>query len=104
MFGGILEYGLFGFENLNEIYSRVSKATRYYSLLFSEPNKSKIWVATVQSGYDDRFCTGRVGLLKERENGMYYWSTFEAAIESDPDMIFVITWNEWREHSHIEPS
>ncbi|MBC7194961.1 MAG: hypothetical protein H5U37_04825, partial [Caldisericia bacterium] len=34
----------------------------------------------------------------------YYWNTFETAIESDPDWIFITTWNEWWEHTYIEPS
>ena len=28
----------------------------------------------------------------------------EAALQSDPDWIFITTWNEWWEHTHIEPS
>ncbi|MGB3905510.1 MAG: glycoside hydrolase family 99-like domain-containing protein [Anaerolineae bacterium] len=28
----------------------------------------------------------------------------EAALHSDPDWIFITTWNEWWEHTYIEPS
>ncbi|MDI6860912.1 MAG: endo-1,3-alpha-glucanase family glycosylhydrolase [Caldisericia bacterium] len=104
VFDGIHEYGIFGFKDLNEVYKTVSSYTRYFSLLSDEPNKSKIWVATVQPGYDDRLIPGRIGYVKDRENGWCYWNTFEAAIESDPDLIFITTWNEWWEHTYIEPS
>lgn len=104
VFDGIHEYGIFGFANLREVYKSVSSSTRFYSLLSDKPERSKIWVATVQPGYDDRLIPGRIGFVKDRENGWYYWSTFEAAIESDPDWIFITTWNEWWEHTYIEPS
>ncbi len=28
----------------------------------------------------------------------------EAALHSDPDWIFITTWNDWWEHTHSEPS
>ena len=37
-------------------------------------------------------------------DGEFYRSTFEAALQSDPDWIFITTWNEWWEHTYIEPS
>jgi len=37
-------------------------------------------------------------------DGEFYRSTFEAALESDPDWIFITSWNEWWEHTYIEPS
>jgi hypothetical protein len=37
-------------------------------------------------------------------DGEFYRSTFEAALQSDPDWIFITTWNEWWEHTHIERS
>ncbi len=57
----------------------------------------------VQPGYDERLIPGRQGLFKEREGGAYYRATFEAALQSEPDWIFITSWNEWWEHTHIEP-
>ena len=39
-----------------------------------------------------------------RSDGAFYRSTWEAALASDPDWVFITMWNEWWEHTHIEPS
>jgi hypothetical protein len=43
-------------------------------------------------------------LVKQRDGGTFYRYTFEAALQSDPDWIFITSWNEWWENTHIEPS
>jgi hypothetical protein len=102
VFDGLHDYGIFTYPNLEETYRSTARAIRYYSLLSEQP-ASKIWAATVQPGYDDQLLPGRDGLVQERLNGDYYRSTWETAIASDPDWIFITTWNEWWEHTHIEP-
>lgn len=103
VFDGIHEYGVFTIPNLAEVFQNTARATRYYSLLSDVP-ETKIFVASVQPGYDERLIPGRAGLFQDRENGQFYRSTFEAALQSEPDWIFITTWNEWWEHTHIEPS
>lgn len=103
VFDGIHEYGVFTIPNLAQAALATGRATRYYSLLADQP-VTKIWVATVQPGYDERLIPGRVGLFKEREDGAYYRATFDAALQSEPDWIFITSWNEWWEHTYIEPS
>lgn len=103
VFDGLHEYGIFNIPNLVATLASTGRATRYYSLL-EDGGAAKIWAATVQPGYDDRLIPGREGLLQERQNGDFYRSTFEAAIASQPDWIFITTWNEWWEHTYIEPS
>jgi hypothetical protein len=88
---------------LLQTMAAAGRATRYYPLLADTPTP-KIWAATVQPGYDDRLIPGRRGLFQDRQNGSVYRSTFEAALASDPDWIFITTWNEWWEHTYIEPS
>jgi len=102
VFDGLHDYGIFTYPNLKQTYQTTARAIRYYSLLSDRPI-SKIWVATVQPGYDDRLLPGRQGNLQERLNGDFYCSTWEAAIQSDPDWIFITSWNEWWEHTYIEP-
>jgi hypothetical protein len=103
VFDGVHEYGIFTIPNLAEVYQSTARATRYYSLLFEQPTL-KFFAAAVQPGYDDRLIPGREGLFQDRQDGEYYRTTFEAALQSDPDWIFITTWNEWWEHTHIEPS
>jgi len=103
VFDGYHEYGIFGFPDLGATMAGAGRTARHYSLL--DPLHShKIWAATVQPGYDDRTIPGREGFYQERENGAFYRHTWEAALASDPDWIFITTWNEWWEHTHIEPS
>ena len=103
VFDGLHEYGVFLIPDLAQTFVSTGGATRYYPLL-SESAAPKIWAATVQPGYDDRLIPGREGLLQQRNDGAFYRSTFDAALQSDPDWIFITTWNEWWEHTHIEPS
>jgi len=77
--------------------------TSYHPLLTGDA-EPKAWAATAHPGHDDRPIPGREGLFRDRENGDFYRSTFDAALASDPDWIFISTWNEWWEHTHIEPS
>jgi hypothetical protein len=103
VFDGIHEYGVFLYEDLLQVFMDTGRMTRYYPLLMEDP-QPKVWAADVQPGYDDRLIPEREGLFQDRENGDVYRNTFEAAIASDPDWIFITTWNEWWEHTHIEPS
>jgi hypothetical protein len=102
VFDGLHEYGVFTYEDLEGIVPATGTGVRYFGLL-SEGSRPKLWAATVQPGYDDRLITGRQGLVQEREDGAYYRRTWEAALSSTPDWIFITSWNEWWETTHIEP-
>jgi hypothetical protein len=102
VFDGLHDYGIFNYPDLTQTYLSTSKTIRNYSLL-ADQTTPKIWAATVQPGYDDTLQPTRQGQIKERMNGDFYRSTWQAAIKSDPDWIFITTWNEWWEHTHIEP-
>lgn len=105
VFDGVHDYGIFEstISELTKIYQLNSRAARSYQLL-ADASTPKISVATVQPGYDERSIQGRKGAFRDREGGAYYQGTFEAALSSDPDWIFITTWNEWWEHTHIEAS
>jgi hypothetical protein len=103
VFDGIHDYGIFSYKDLAQKELVTARAVRNYSI-FNETDKPKFWVATVQPGYDDTLQPSRQGLVQDRNNGTYYESTWQSAISSDPDWIFITTWNEWYEHTHIEPS
>ncbi|MBM3151099.1 MAG: hypothetical protein FJZ96_02655, partial [Chloroflexi bacterium] len=104
LFDGLHQYAIFGFPDLFSVYKTVSRGVRYYSLL-QGTDQQKIFAATVQPGFDDcPYHPPITDLLVERNNGDYYRSTFEAAIQSDPDWIIITSWNEFGETTHIEPS
>ena len=103
VFDGLHEYGVFNISNLDQVFKNTSRGVHNYGLL-SEGEGAKIWAATVQPGYDERLIPGRTGLFQERENGAIYRSTFEAALQSSPDWIYITSWNEWWENTQIEPS
>jgi hypothetical protein len=103
VFDGLHDYGVFLDPNLAQTFATTARAVRNIGLLVDDPTP-KIWAATVQPGYDDTLQPTRQGLVREREDGGFYRSTWEAALQSDPDWIFITTWNEWWEHTHIEPS
>lgn len=102
-FDGLHEYGVSGYYRLGALYQYVAKQVRAYSLLYHDA-MPKIWIATLQPGFDERTLPEREGFYWERSNGDSYRYTFEAAMKSDPDWLFITTWNEWWEHTYIEPS
>jgi hypothetical protein len=103
VFDGLSRYDVGSYENLSQTYSAASRATRNYGLL-SGSSSRRIWAATVQPGYDDTRIPGRTPSRKDRADGAFFWSTIQAAVQSDPDWILITTWNEWWEHTYIEPS
>jgi LysM repeat protein len=71
----------------------------------SEHGVRRLWVATVMPGYNDLFIQGRSGrFAHDRRNGAYYRETWQAAMDSQPDLIVITSFNEWLEGTQIEPS
>lgn len=102
VFDGLHEYTVFQFSDLAREIEIAAKSVRYYPLFTAAP--AKIWAATAQPGFDDRLVPGRVGRYQNRNDGQFYRDTFDLALKTDPDWIFITSWNEWPEHSYIEPS
>ena len=61
-----------------------------------------VWIAPAAPGFDAREIGGE--RVVERQDGAMLRRQFEAALESDPDAVGVISWNEFSENSQIEPS
>jgi Glycosyl hydrolase family 99 len=61
-----------------------------------------IWIAPVAPGFDARLVGGTSVI--ERRNGETLRRSLDAAIASSPDAVGVISWNEFSENTHIEPS
>ncbi|MGC1214055.1 MAG: hypothetical protein WA890_22690 [Micromonospora sp.] len=61
-----------------------------------------LWIAPVTPGFDARLVGGKREV--PRRDGDTLRASFAAARLSDPDAIGVISWNEFSENTHIEPS
>jgi hypothetical protein len=61
-----------------------------------------IWVAPVMPGYDARELGGTQ--VVDRRDGATLRSSWQAALATVPHVIGVISWNEFSENTHIEPS
>jgi uncharacterized protein (TIGR03437 family) len=103
VFDGLHSYGVGDKSNLPALVATAGDPVRFYSV-FGGSLQTKLAAATVQPGYDERLLANRAGKFIEREDGAIYRATWEAAIAADPDWIFIATWNEFWENTHIEPS
>ena len=41
--------------------------------------------------------------MRSRDDGAFYRATFDSAVASNPDALFVYSFNEWVEGTYIEP-
>jgi Glycosyl hydrolase family 71 len=61
-----------------------------------------LWIAPVAPGFDARLVGGTSVI--PRRDGQTLRHSLNAAVASSPDAIGVISWNEFSENTHIEPS
>jgi hypothetical protein len=61
-----------------------------------------LWIAPAAPGFDARLIEGH--RIVAREDGETLLQELEAAYESSPDAVGIISWNEFSENTHIEPS
>jgi hypothetical protein len=61
-----------------------------------------LWIAPVAPGFDARLIGGRS--MVPRRDGETLRRSLDAAVASSPDALGVISWNEFSENTHIEPS
>jgi hypothetical protein len=61
-----------------------------------------LWIAPVAPGFDARLIGGTT--VVDRKDGKTLQVQFSTALQSSPDAIGLISWNEFSENSHIEPS
>ena len=61
-----------------------------------------LWIAPAAPGFDARLVGG--SSVVERRNGATLRSQLDAATGSGPDAVGLISWNEFSENTHVEPS
>lgn len=64
--------------------------------------KGGLWVAPAAPGFDARMIGGERAV--DRQDGAMLRRQLLAALKSAPDAVGLISWNEFTENSHIEPS
>jgi hypothetical protein len=61
-----------------------------------------LWIAPAAPGFDARLVGGTN--VVERRDGATLRSELDAATASQPDAVGLISWNEFSENTHVEPS
>ncbi len=61
-----------------------------------------LWIAPAAVGFDARLVGGTQTV--DRKNGATLRREMDAAVRSSPDAVGLISWNEFSENSHVEPS
>lgn len=88
--------------DVNHTLSKWGSKVRNYN---ARHGTRKLWIATVMPGYNDLCVQGRSNrFAHERRNGAYYRETWQAAMDSAPDLVVITSFNEWLEGTQIEPS
>jgi hypothetical protein len=79
-----------------------STAARLDAMSAAVHGRGGLWIAPVAPGFDARL----VGGEKEvpRRDGDTLRQSYQAAVVSRPDALGVISWNEFSENTHLEPS
>ena len=62
----------------------------------------KYWIAPFAPGFDARLVGGQKAV--PRNNGATLRTEYNMAIKSSPDMLGLISWNEFSENTYVEPS
>jgi hypothetical protein len=76
--------------------------TRLQDIANAVRQRCGVWVAPVAPGFDARDVGGHS--VVERRDGATLRASWQAALATAPDAIGVISWNEFSENTHIEPS
>ncbi len=64
----------------------------------------RYWVATTMPGFDERHLGRPSKNYQPRGTGQFYQESWQAAVATEPDLLIITSFNEWPEHSQIEPS
>lgn len=101
VFDGIYPYSVAWSPDVDQTLRLYAARTRRQA---ENLNTSKLWVAGVMPGYDDRLTGRSDAFTRDRATGRFYGETWRAAVGTRPDWIMIVSWNEWVEGTQIEPS
>ena len=89
-------------------WSSVNPATNiHYGSKLDEMSRAvhrdgKYWIAPFAPGFDARMVGGHSAV--PRQGGQTLRTEYAAAVRSSPDLLGLISWNEFSENSYVEPS
>jgi hypothetical protein len=81
----------------------IGKQLRYNAVFSTEA--PKLWLGEAKPGFDssDRGAAKDAKYI-DRANGAYLNQTFDAAVAINPQWLRIVSWDEYYEHTHVEPS
>jgi len=86
-------------------FSYASTTANWPALVAWAREKDLLFIPSVGPGYSDlRIRPWNQGNQRPREAGRYYDCLFSKAIEADPAIIAITSFNEWHEGTQIEPA
>jgi len=86
-------------------FSYGSTTANWPGLVTWAREKDLMFIPSVGPGYSDlRIRPWNEPNQREREEGQYFGCMFSKAIEADPDIIAITSFNEWHEGTQIEPA
>jgi len=94
-----------------QAYSKASQWADAVRAWEARTGQQKLWIATLSPGWDDTRADCRADVRvpsaahrQERGDGAFFRATFDAAMGSAPEWLWVNSFNEWVEGTYIEPS
>jgi hypothetical protein len=76
--------------------------TRLQDMATTVQSHCGLWMAPVAPGFDARDIGGKT--VVDRRNGATLRTSWQAAAQTHPDIMGIISWNEFSENTYIEPS
>ncbi len=88
-----------------EGYMYASTPSNWSSINQFAMENDLLYIPCVGPGYiDTRIRPWNHGNTKDRQGGKYYENMFSAAVNINPDIIGITSFNEWHEGTQIEPA
>ena len=82
-----------------------SSTVNWNSLSEWAKKNNKIFIPSIGPGYnDERVRPWNKVNLKRREEGIYYDNMFKSALQTQPEILSITSFNEWHEGTQIEPA
>jgi hypothetical protein len=82
--------------------SNTNYAAKLKAMAAAVHKDGKYWIAPFAPGFDARLVGGTRTV--DRDSGQILRAEYAAALSSSPDVLGLISWNEFSENSYIEPS
>jgi Calcineurin-like phosphoesterase/Glycosyl hydrolase family 99 len=79
-----------------------SFASRLQEMGEAVHSRDGLWLAPFAPGFDARLVGGTRAV--DRRDGLTLREEYDAAVSSSPDVLGLISWNEYSENTHVEPS